>query len=197
MGLFRDLKPQNILLRSFHDLSSVVLCDFSGAHIPKAPPSDILHSELAVKMMQTVIGTPYYLAPCIVAGNAYTRGVDMWSLGCIAFQLIFGRTPFHHSTSFMQLYQNITEGRWSFPDASTGSDLFRDLVTKLLALDCDDRPSASDALGHPFFSKRLSGAFVSFSTETGVLHWDPMQKMELAEDSMQGEQQERLRMLLA
>lgn len=160
-------------------------------------------------MMKTVIGTPFYVAPCVILGEGYSSKVDIWSLGCVAFQLCFDKTPFQHSTSFIELYSNICEGRWSFPDETTGSNIFRDLVTKLLAGSPEDRPSASEALAHPFFasdrpsSHRASGAFVVFSSDTGELNWDPLNELDDSGCELTDAKelhlyppQERLRMLL-
>lgn len=139
--------------------------------------------------LKTITGTPYYIAPCMVRGENYGTKVDLWAIGCIAYQLVYGVTPFHHSTSFMDLYKNIVEGNWTFPEDATGSEQFRDLVTKLLAPSPTDRLSATEALQHTFFTtaspntKRQSGAFVCFSTETGELHWDPLQNVANWDDS--------------
>lgn len=150
-----------------------------------------------------------YLAPCVLRGQ-YSDKVDVWSVGCIAFQLLHGNPPFQGSTSFMELYNNILNGRWKFPDETVGSNLFRDFVTKCLEIHPENRLSASEALDHPFFtnstpsSNRVSGAFVVFTSDTGELSWDPLQAfddsgLDLPNISAQSDSysvQERLRLLL-
>ena len=45
-------------------------------------------------MMQTRIGTPYYMAPEILKGDQYDERADLWSIGIMLFQLVCGRVPF-------------------------------------------------------------------------------------------------------
>ena len=44
--------------------------------------------------MEMCLGTPLYMAPEIVMQDMYTEKVDVWSLGCIVYQLLTGITPF-------------------------------------------------------------------------------------------------------
>jgi fused-like protein len=67
----RDLKPQNILIRNNH----IKLCDFGFAKKLSA----------STNFMNSMKGTPLYLAPEIVNGSFYTEKVDIWSFGCIIY----------------------------------------------------------------------------------------------------------------
>lgn len=115
--------------------------------------------------MKTVIGTPYYIAPCVIHGRGYGPKIDCWSVGVIAYELVYGRTPFATASTFIELYQKIIQADWRFPEGSKlGSDKFRDLVSKLLVVDPVERLSADDALPHPWFAshwaqERLSMLF--------------------------------------
>lgn len=80
----RDLKPQNILIRNNH----IKLCDFGFAKKLSA----------STKFMNSMKGTPLYLAPEIVSGSFYTEKVDIWSFGCIIYELFTGRTPYYANT---------------------------------------------------------------------------------------------------
>lgn len=147
----RDLKPQNVLLRTSNDLSTICLADFSGAHVPKQTALLTLDGSPGMK---TVVGTPLYLAPCIVNGTGYNEKVDLWSLGCIAYELVFGRTPFSGAGTFIELFSHILAGEWTFPagDADNVSDRFKDLISKLLVVDSNERLSAAQAAEHPWFT---------------------------------------------
>ena len=46
------------------------------------------------KGMELCLGTPLYMAPELVREETYTEKVDVWSLGCIVYQLLSGFTPF-------------------------------------------------------------------------------------------------------
>lgn len=163
----RDLKPSNIMLRNSRDLSSLALTDFSTTFVTESTaPRSPNHP-----MMKTLVGTPFYLAAEVVRGQLYNEKVDMFSLGCIAFQLAFGRTPFQDATSFVELYSRIVSNAWTFPEGpgNLTSPLFKDFVSKLLTGDPEIRLSAQEALLHPWLipprpslERKLSGITVVF-----------------------------------
>ena len=82
----RDLKPENILLEigddNTYDYAKLKLVDF-GTAVP--------HQK---KMLTSLTGTAYYMAPEVVAGK-YNNKCDIWSIGVIAFMLISGKAPFY------------------------------------------------------------------------------------------------------
>ena len=79
--IYRDLKPENILL----DLQGhIKLTDFGLSKI----------FENEDDKAYTVCGTPQYLAPEILLRKGYDKAVDWWSLGCVLYEMIYGRLPF-------------------------------------------------------------------------------------------------------
>ena len=44
----------------------------------------------------SMVGTPEYMAPELLAGRPYGAGVDWWTLGCLIYEMITGRGPFNH-----------------------------------------------------------------------------------------------------
>ncbi len=82
----RDLKPENLLLDSEKDNAMIKVIDF-GTSQSFDPNS---------KMHQTY-GTPYYIAPEILAGE-YTEKCDVWSCGVILYILLSGKPPFDGDT---------------------------------------------------------------------------------------------------
>jgi hypothetical protein len=78
--IHRDLKPENILMKNNYE--TVMLADYGSAvHAP--PP---LHST-----RYTVCGTPEYLSPEMVLGSGHDTSLDMWSLGILMYEILFGR----------------------------------------------------------------------------------------------------------
>ena len=73
--LHRDLKSQNIFLTS---KGIVKLGDFGIARVLRNT------GELA----STQIGTPYFMSPEILANKRYNNKTDIWSLGCVVFELM-------------------------------------------------------------------------------------------------------------
>ncbi|KAI9022684.1 kinase-like domain-containing protein [Hyaloraphidium curvatum] len=140
----RDLKPTNVLLRSPDDLSTLCLTDFNGIHVGPAVP-------IAKPGMSTLVGTPFYLAPEVLRGISYSAKVDCWAAGVLAFELACGTSPFGDSGNFAELYARIGASRWSFPPGDYSPEL-RDFVACMLRTDPNSRPSADEALRHPFLS---------------------------------------------
>lgn len=83
---------ENVLITDEESLS-VKLIDFGL--------SKIFNSEL----MNSKIGTPYYIAPEVLEGS-YDMSCDLWSLGVITYWLICGCPPFH-DLSEVKLYRKI------------------------------------------------------------------------------------------
>lgn len=82
----RDMKPENLLLSSTTDDTSILIADFGFA---KYTPEEGL---------KTRCGTPAFVAPEILIGQPYDMQVDMWSVGCLLYMLIGGYPPFQDET---------------------------------------------------------------------------------------------------
>ncbi|XP_053128761.1 serine/threonine-protein kinase ULK3 isoform X3 [Hemicordylus capensis] len=89
-----DLKPQNILLSSL-DKPYLKLADFGFAQ--HMSPRDEKH---------VLRGSPLYMAPEMVCSRQYDARVDLWSVGVILYEALFGRPPFA-SKSFSELEEKI------------------------------------------------------------------------------------------
>ena len=96
----RDLKPANILIKD----GMIKLCDFGFARKLSA----------STNFMNSLKGTPLYIAPEILDGRAYTHKVDIWSFGIIIYELFHGITPFHAET-LHQLKPKILGQKVAFP----------------------------------------------------------------------------------
>ena len=79
--MHRDLKPANILSKD--DIYKIA--DFGFAKISEDREEDRMHN--------TSVGSPLYMCPQILNGMAYSIKCDVWSLGVILYELIFGKPP--------------------------------------------------------------------------------------------------------
>ena len=93
--LHRDLKPGNVLITPS---GQVKLSDFGLA---RAQDSTLLTAE------GTLMGTPAYTAPEIFSGAAASAASDLYSLGCMAFEMLTGRTPFRGDSPLALAVQHI------------------------------------------------------------------------------------------
>jgi len=155
----RDLKLENLLLKKQSDISSVKIGDFGLA---KRTAND-------GSTMETVCGTPQYVAPEVILGipgNKYSFTVDLWSAGVILFILLGGYPPFYDEHE-PRLFMKIRRGQYSFDDPvwSHVSATAKDLIGKLLMTDPEKRLTAQEALQHPWFKD----ATVSDATLAGLL----------------------------
>lgn len=88
--MHRDLKPENILLNN--DVLKVA--DFGFCKNLEGP------SDIA----QTMLGSPIYMAPEVIKGEPYTMKADIWSLGVVLYEMLYGICPFN-SSSIAKLIQ--------------------------------------------------------------------------------------------
>ncbi|CAJ1421637.1 unnamed protein product [Effrenium voratum] len=98
----RDLKPENIMYKESKEdrmVSQLRLVDFGYA----------CRSPEEGKSLRTKVGSPYYVAPEVLAGS-YGKECDMWSLGALCFMIISGIPPFFGDTD-AQTLRLIKEGK--------------------------------------------------------------------------------------
>ena len=105
------------------------------------------------KYAQTQTGTPYYCAPEIWEDKPYDYKCDIWSVGCILYELCTHHPPFR-GTSLRDLYQNVMKGRYEPISNAYSSDL-RNFIGKMLILDPRKRPTVSDLLNTEIIKKKI------------------------------------------
>lgn len=135
----QDLKPENCLLKSVDDVSSVQLIDFGLAR--KLPSQ---HTA-----MKSRVGTPYYIAPEVLHKD-YTLACDMWSVGVIAYILLCGYPPFWGNRD-QDIFKKIQRGAYSFDGMEwlSVSPVSKHFISQLLAPP-HKRLTAEQALQHPW-----------------------------------------------
>ncbi|GAA5970347.1 hypothetical protein JCM21900_001652 [Sporobolomyces salmonicolor] len=159
--IHRDLKPENVLYRTppgshpeiGHD--DCVISDFGlAAYVPSG------------ERLYTVAGSAGYSAPEMYPpegiengkgkGKGYGLKADVWSLGVIAFCCMGGRFPFK-KTDPLELANEARSTKLYFPRSwDPISDQAKDFIRRLLTVDEDKRPSAAEALEHPWLRAAVS-----------------------------------------
>ncbi len=129
----RDVKPENVLLTGDH----VKLADFGLAKDRRIEELEI--SGLTASGL--VVGTPEYLAPEVLQGEAATEAADIFAWACLVLFMDAGVPP--HTGSILSIFKQRQKGR--YPLGSLKGSL-RDAVKAALEPDPAQRPSAQDLL---------------------------------------------------
>lgn len=136
--IHRDVKAANILLT---DEGEVKLGDFG-----------VSGQIMATLKRNTFVGTPYWMAPEIIArDNGYDEKADIWSLGITAMELLTGQPPYAKYDP-MKVLMNIPLRK---PPRLQGrfTSSARDFIALCLTKDPALRPTASDLLSHKFLNR--------------------------------------------
>lgn len=135
----RDVKPDNCLFVSKREDAELKLIDLGMA-------------RANVDEMNTMVGTPYYLAPEILRGH-YGLECDTWSLGVVMFVLLSGRQPFQ-GENLADIFRRIRQGRYDFekPEWRLISEEATSLISGMLQVCPSNRIPLDEALRHPWFS---------------------------------------------
>ncbi|MFO0553470.1 MAG: protein kinase [Polyangiaceae bacterium] len=139
----RDIKPSNLLLPS-GDAARVKIVDFGVAFDPDA--SRVTHTG-------ATLGTPRYMAPEQARGDpsAVSGAADLFSLGCVIFECLTGRSPFQASHPMASLAKILLEPAPSplefAPDAPAALGA---LTSRLLAKDPSKRANSAEAVADAF-----------------------------------------------
>ena len=136
--LHRDVKTGNIFVMA--NPSVLKLGDFGVAKV----------LERTGQMARTCVGTPGYLSPEICGNRQYNSKSDIWSLGCVLYQLMTLRPPFT-GRNMNQLLIAIVRGHFPPMPARYSYEL-RQTVATMLRKNPEDRPSAEALLRKRLFS---------------------------------------------
>ena len=140
--MHRDLKTQNIFLGRG---GVVKLGDFGISRV----------LERTDDFATTVAGTPYYLSPEVCTNQPYTLKSDVWSFGCVAYEIATLRHAFA-ADSLLSLVYQIVNGTCPPIPANLYDPRFVELVGRLLERDADRRPSVRDALRTDVMQEHLA-----------------------------------------
>ncbi|KAH7729021.1 Serine/threonine-protein kinase Nek7 [Aphelenchoides avenae] len=149
--LHRDLKPANILL--------------TKQNVAKVSDLGLSRIERMTTGAKSVCGTPYYLAPERMTQKAYSYKADVWSLGCILYEMAALRCPFYgESTNEYSLTEKIREAQYlPIPHDCYSAQLNR-VVEACLTQEPANRPTALVVFNVARHLEEL------FGTENGVRH---------------------------
>jgi serine/threonine protein kinase/predicted ATPase len=147
--IHRDVKPANVWLEA--PARRVKLLDFGLARPQEGAPR--------ITTPGMVVGTPMYMAPEQARGEALDGRADLFSLGCVLYEVVTGRPPFEGKTAMAQLTALFTE---TPPPASQLNPAIpaplTDLLTRLLAKVPSARPASAEVVGEALKTVERAGA---------------------------------------
>ncbi|KAJ1456621.1 kinase-like domain-containing protein [Pelagophyceae sp. CCMP2097] len=145
--IHRDLKPENLLLvrkPGRRETPAVKIIDFGLSKILSEPAAGVASSFL---------GTRGYLAPEMLKRQKYSKSVDMWALGVIAYILVCGCLPFDDDSSRCTSPMITRKFGLRYPSwANKLSPQCKDFLKQLLEIDPAARTTAPQAVMHPWLN---------------------------------------------
>lgn len=129
--MHRDLKPANILLT----LDGTIKVGDLGLSRELSENTYQAHSK---------VGTPLYMSPEVLRGDGYDFKSDIWSIGCLLYELAMLKSPFKsEGLNMFSLFQKISQGEYS-PLPDRYSDELKNLAYAMISTDPKDRPDIAD-----------------------------------------------------
>jgi serine/threonine protein kinase len=141
--IHRDIKSDNTLITR---AGQVKLADFGFA------------AQLTEKDQKrnTVIGTPFWMAPEVCRGLDYGVKVDIWSTGVLAIECAEGAPPLLHETQMKAMFIIATKGPPTLRRAEEWTDELSDFIRRATMVDPAERATAEEMLRHPFLRRAAS-----------------------------------------
>ncbi|XP_053403642.1 peripheral plasma membrane protein CASK-like isoform X3 [Mercenaria mercenaria] len=161
--IHRDLKPHCVLLASTENSAPVKIGGFGVA--VQLPESGKISGDVTINHNLDLwlelredrvgrIGTPQFMAPEVVKREPYGRPVDVWGCGIMLFILLCGYPPFIGTRE--RLADLIVQGKYHMREKQwiTISPEAKDLVSRMLEVDAEQRITVEEALAHPWIKER-------------------------------------------
>jgi len=161
----RDLKPENLVFDKEDEDAKLKIIDFGFAKS--------IHD---IGGLATPLGTPgYYPRETIYAVedlkvgaiiNPYTPLVDMWSIGCIVYFMLFGTPPFdsdnpNSKDRELEINKEVIIARYKFPEDIVVSSEAKNFIAHLLQKDAAKRMTAIEALNHRWMRRKTCTSAVA------------------------------------
>jgi serine/threonine protein kinase len=138
--IHRDVKAGNILLTSS---GGVKIADFGVSAA----------LQRTIQKQNTTIGSPYWMAPEVIASDPYNSKADVWSLGITVIEMVDGKPPLAEVLPFRALIQIPSKPPPTLRHPENSSPELNDFIAKCLAKVPEERWDCARLLTHPFIVK--------------------------------------------
>ena len=137
--MHRDLKSANIfLVKDKHQ------CKIGDMNVSKV---------IKEKVLRTQTGTPYYASPEVWNDNPYSYKSDLWSIGCVIYELCELKPPFH-GKDLDELYENVCKGKPKRINKIYSDELWQ-MILMLLQVDVNKRVDCNKFLNSELIVKKI------------------------------------------
>ncbi|CAD8156173.1 unnamed protein product [Paramecium octaurelia] len=133
--IHRNIKPANILLHQ----GVAKITDFGFARV--------IDTEMNDPAYYSRVGSPFYMAPQLLEGQPFSSKCDVWSMGVLLFEMLYGKLPWEGDDQYKML-QNIKKNTLVFPDAPVRSDKIKQLLKHMLVVQENERYSWEQIFNH-------------------------------------------------
>ena len=148
--MHRDLKSANIFL------TKKGLCKLGDLNVSKVVKEGLLHTQT---------GTPYYASPEVWMDKPYNYKSDIWSIGCILYEMCALTLPFKGKT-FENVYKNVLKGVYN-PIPCHYSKELSQVIFGLLQVNPNNRPNCEQILNHVII-KQMGEKYIDDDIKRGL-----------------------------
>ena len=139
--MHRDLKSANIFLSKNNNKKICKIGDMNVSKVVKE------------KVLMTQTGTPYYASPEVWNDKPYSYKSDLWSIGCVIYELCALRPPFK-GKDLDELYVNVCKGKVERIKKIYSDNLWK-MILMLLQVDVNKRVNCDQFLNHPMIVQKI------------------------------------------
>lgn len=148
--IHRDLKPANILIKD----ETYKIADFGFAkYYQEGAELEQIH--------QSLVGSPMYMCPEILNGSTYSTKSDVWSMGVIFYQMLYGKTP-HKASSLEELISKVNKKMIRFPQKLSTPGL-QELLESMLKYSPEERVSWKEIFTMELFQAKKEAKDITSS----------------------------------
>ncbi|MDZ4836240.1 MAG: serine/threonine-protein kinase [Candidatus Melainabacteria bacterium] len=144
----RDMKPSNVIVQGEGTAETSKIVDFGIA-------KSLQEDALRLTATHETIGSPYYMSPEQCQALPIDHRTDIYSLGCVLYELVTGKTPFKASTALQTMYSHVHTEPESFKLVVSDTEIpamLEEVVFKAMRKDPDDRFQTAEEFKHAAFA---------------------------------------------
>ncbi|KAL4439378.1 hypothetical protein ABPG74_017041 [Tetrahymena malaccensis] len=143
--IHRDIKPENILLEKKENHKRLLISDFGFARV-------VNQDQMNKQIEQTPVGSLKYMAPQILGIINFSCKCDVWSLGVMIYELLYGYPPWMDDT-YQRLLNRILSQPLTFPENVQIIPELKELLRKMMTIDEEQRISWDEIFLHPLLNE--------------------------------------------